>query len=108
MRSNTTIHDEEFAIIAEVEKRTRHDVMAQIHGFGLRAPNAAGIIHLGATSCFVTDNADLMILRDGLSLLLPRLAVVIHKLSDFAQRWKDQPCLGYTHGQPAQLTTVIL
>ena len=106
MRSNIMIQDEEFPIIAEEERRRRHDVMAHVHGFGLKAPSAAGIIHLGATSCYCTDNADLIFLRDGLDLILPRLAVVIQKLSDFARQWKDQPCLGYTHGQPAQLTTV--
>ncbi len=106
MQKHIEIQDEEFPIIAEEERRRRHDVMAHVHGFGLRAPAAAGIIHLGATSCYCSDNADLIFLRDGLDLLLPRLAVVIHKLSDFARQWKDQPCLGYTHGQPAQLTTV--
>ena len=106
MRSNIMIQDEEFPIIAEEERRRRHDVMAHVHGFGLKAPSAAGIIHLGATSCYCTDNADLIFLKDGLDLILPRLAVVIQKLSDFARQWKDQPCLGYTHGQPAQLTTV--
>lgn len=97
--------------------------MAHVHGFGLAAPSAAGIIHLGATSwsalhsmkieriltkdSYVTDNADLIFLRDGLDLLLPKLATVIKKLSDFARKYRDQACLGYTHGQPAALTTVV-
>ena len=106
MREHVNITDEEFAIAAEEERRRRHDVMAHVHTFGQVAPSAAGIIHLGATSCYCTDNADLMFLRDGLDLLLPRLAIVILKLSDFAREYKDLPCLGYTHGQPAQLTTV--
>ena len=70
------------------------------------APAAAGIIHWGATSCYCTDNADLILLRDGLDILIPKLAVVIDKLSQFAQQYKDLPCLGFTHGQPAQLVTV--
>ena len=96
--------------------------MAHVYGFGLAAPSAAGIIHLGATSwsvlllehitwiltmdSYVTDNADLMFLKNGLDLLLPKLATVIKKLSDFARIYRDQACLGYTHGQPAALTTV--
>ncbi|KAF6229198.1 hypothetical protein HO133_007314 [Letharia lupina] len=106
MQSHIIIRDEEFALIEVEEKRRRHDVMAHVHGFGLAAPSAAGIIHLGATSCYVTDNADLIFLRDGLDLLLPKLATVIKKLSDFARKYRDQACLGYTHGQPAALTTV--
>jgi hypothetical protein len=80
--------------------------MAHVHAFGQVAPAAAGIIHWGATSCYVTDNADLIFLRDGLDLLLPKLAVIIHKLSQFALEYKDMPTLGYTHYQPAQLITV--
>ena len=106
MKAHIEIQDSEFALAAEEEKRRRHDVMAHVHTFGLAAPAAAGIIHWGATSCYCTDNADLIILRDGLSLLLPKLASVIHCLSTFAQEHKDLACLGYTHGQPAQLTTV--
>ncbi|CAD0112950.1 unnamed protein product, partial [Aureobasidium uvarum] len=85
---------------------SRHDVMAWVHTYGLCAPAAAGIIHWGATSCYVTDNADLVLMRDGLDLLLKKMATAIDKLSAFAMQWKDQPCLGYTHLQPAQLTTV--
>ena len=106
MNANVNIKDEEFAVAAEEEKKRRHDVMAHVHTFGLAAPAAAGIIHWGATSCYCTDNADLLICRDGLDILLPKLATVVDKLSKFAQEYKDLPCLGYTHGQPAQLTTV--
>lgn len=98
--------DEDFQVAAVEEKRRRHDVMAHVHAFGQRAPAAAGKIHLGATSCYVTDNADLIFLRDGLSLLLPKLAKCIRKLSDFAAEYKSLPCLGFTHGQPAQCITV--
>ncbi|KAM0797102.1 putative adenylosuccinate lyase Ade13 [Usnea florida] len=106
MQAHVTIKDSEFALIEEEEKKRRHDVMAHVYGFGLAAPSAAGIIHLGATSCYVTDNADLIFLKTGLDLLLPKLATVIKKLSDFARIYRDQACLGYTHGQPAALTTV--
>jgi adenylosuccinate lyase len=80
--------------------------MAWVHTYGLCAPAAAGIIHWGATSCYVTDNADLVLMRDGLDMLLGKMATAIDKLSAFAMQWKDQPCLGFTHLQPAQLTTV--
>jgi adenylosuccinate lyase len=106
MKAHVMIQDEEFAVAAEEEKRRRHDVMAHVHTFGLAAPAAAGIIHWGATSCYCTDNADLILLRDGLDILIPKLAVVIDKLSAFAREYKDLPCLGFTHGQPAQLVTV--
>ncbi len=106
MRAHVTVTDEDMAIAAEEEKKRRHDVMAHVHAFGQVAPAAAGIIHWGATSCYCTDNADLIFLRDGLNLLLPSLATVIHKLSEFARQYKDLPCLGYTHGQPAQLVTM--
>ncbi|OCK81800.1 putative adenylosuccinate lyase Ade13 [Lepidopterella palustris CBS 459.81] len=106
MQAHQVIQDEEFPIAAEEEKKRRHDVMAHVHTFGLRAPAAAGIIHWGATSCYCTDNADLIFLRDGLDILLPKLATVIEKLSTFAKEHKSLPCLAYTHLQPAQLTTV--
>ena len=80
--------------------------MAHVHTYGLAAPKAAGIIHLGATSCFVTDNADLIFLKRGFELLLPKLATCIRKLSDFALKYKSLATLGYTHLQSAQLTTV--
>jgi len=106
MRQHATIEDKEFEVAAVEEKKRRHDVMAHVHTFGQVAPAAAGIIHWGATSCYVTDNADLIFLRDGLNMLLPKLATIIQKLSNFAMRYKDLACLGYTHGQPAQLVTV--
>ena len=80
--------------------------MAHVHTLGKKAPKAEKILHLGATSCYVTDNGDLMIMRDGLDLLLPKLATVISKLKDFALLYKDLPCLAYTHGQSAQPHTV--
>ncbi|KAF1973184.1 putative adenylosuccinate lyase Ade13 [Bimuria novae-zelandiae CBS 107.79] len=106
MKEHQIIQDEEFKVAAEEEKKRRHDVMAHVFAFGEKAPAARGIIHWGATSCYCTDNADLIFLRDGLDLLLPKLATVIEKLSTFAKEYKDLPCLGYTHLQPAQLTTV--
>ncbi len=106
MKANVEIKDEEFEAAAEEERRRRHDVMAHVHVFGQAAPAAAGIIHWGATSCYCTDNADLIILKSGLDLLLPKLAMVVQKLTSFAKQYKDLACLGYTHGQPAQLTTV--
>lgn len=106
MRASATMTDKDFEIAAVEEKRRRHDVMAHVHAYGLSAPAAAGIIHWGATSCYCTDNADLIFLRDGLDLLLPKIATCIKKLADFADEYKSLPCLGYTHGQPAQLTTV--
>ena len=106
MKAHVTIQDNEFEVAAAEEKRRRHDVMAHVHTFGIVAPAAAGIIHWGATSCYCTDNADLILLREGLDILLPKLVVVIDKLSSFAREHKDLPCLGFTHGQPAQLVTV--
>ena len=106
MRDNIQITDESFTVAAEEEKRRRHDVMAHVHAFGQVAPKAAGIIHLGATSCYVTDNADLIFIRDALDLILPKLAKVINNLSQFAVEHKALPTLGYTHYQPAQMITV--
>lgn len=106
MEAAKVMSDEDFKVAAVEEKRRRHDVMAHVHAFGQRAPAAEKIIHWGATSCYVTDNADLIFLRDGLDILLPKLAKVISKLSQFALEQKATPCLGYTHGQPAQLITV--
>lgn len=91
---------------AEHEKRLRHDVMAHIHALGDVAPGCRDIVHLGATSCYVTDNADLILMREGLTQLCETLAAVIGALATFAVRWKDEPTLGFTHFQPAQLTTV--
>ncbi|KAF2117765.1 putative adenylosuccinate lyase Ade13 [Lophiotrema nucula] len=106
MKDHQVIQDDEFKVAAEEEKKRRHDVMAHVHAFGLVAPAASGIIHWGATSCYCTDNADLIFLRDGLDILLPKLATVIEKLSAFAKEYKSLPALAYTHLQPAQLTTV--
>ncbi len=88
------------------EKECRHDVMAHVYGFGLAAPKAAPIIHLGATSCYVTDNADLIIFREALKLIAGKVACVITRLADFAKKYKKLPTLGFTHFQPAQPTTV--
>ncbi|MBC8107913.1 MAG: adenylosuccinate lyase [Anaerolineae bacterium] len=100
------LDDIDFDLAADWEKRLRHDVMAHVHTFEQVAPAAKGIIHLGATSQYVVDNADLIIMREGMKLLATRLARTIAALLDFAMRWKDLPTLGYTHFQPAQLTTV--
>jgi adenylosuccinate lyase len=104
MRANLDKID--FKAVAAYEKRFRHDVMAHVHAFGDVAPAAKPFIHLGATSAFVTDNADLILMRRGLNLLRDRLLDVLRSLAAFAERWRDQPTLGYTHLQPAQLTTV--
>src|SRR2546421_7989537 len=100
------LDDIDFARAADWEKRLRHDVMAHVHTFEEAAPAAKGIIHLGATSQYVVDNADLIIMRDAMKLLCSRLANAIDALGTFAQKWKDLPTLAYTHFQPAQLTTV--
>lgn len=100
------LDDIDFQAAAAYEKRFRHDVMAHVHAFGDACPPARDIIHLGATSCFVTDNADLILMKEGLELLKTQLVAVIRQLADFARRWKDLPTLGYTHFQPAQLVTV--
>ena len=88
------------------EKEVRHDVMAHVYAYGLEAPSAAGIIHLGATSCYVTDNADMIIYRDALEYIRNEVKAVIKNLADFADEYKALPTLGYTHYQPAQLVTV--
>merc|ERR1719147_85455 len=100
------LHTIDFKLAAEEEKKVRHDVMAHVHTFGVACPKAAPIIHLGATSCYVGDNADLIMLKDGLEIILPKLARVISRLANFAKEYKDMPTLGFTHLQPAQLTTV--
>ncbi|MDQ6829946.1 MAG: adenylosuccinate lyase [Gemmatimonadota bacterium] len=96
----------DFEKAAAFEKRFRHDVMAHIHAFGEDAPLARPFIHLGATSAFVTDNADLIIMRRGLELLRAKVTDTLRALAAFAARWRAEPTLGYTHLQPAQLTTV--
>ena len=98
--------DMDYDCVRRREKEVRHDVMAHVYAYGQVAPSAAGIIHLGATSCYVTDNADLILYRDGLRYLRGELLKVIANLSDFADRYKALPTLGYTHYQPAQLVTV--
>jgi adenylosuccinate lyase len=98
--------DIDFAAAAAYEKKLRHDVMAHVHAYGDVCPTARPIIHLGATSCYVTDNADLLLMREGLQLLARRLAAVIDQLATFAQEHRELACLGFTHMQPAQPTTV--
>ena len=88
------------------EKLVRHDVMSHVYAYGQQCPEAEAIIHLGATSCYVGDNTDVLILRDAANLILRKCAQVLRNLSAFARQYKDLPCLGYTHLQPAQLTTV--
>ncbi|GME71430.1 unnamed protein product [[Candida] boidinii] len=106
MSKNLIISDEEIEDAKKEEAIVRHDVMAHVHTFGKTCPAAAGIIHLGATSCYVTDNADLIFLRDAYDILIPKLVNVINRLAKFAYEYKDLPVLGWTHFQPAQLTTV--
>ncbi len=100
------VDDIDFEAAAAYEKKLRHDVMAHVHAWGDQCPTARPIIHLGATSCFVTDNTELIQLRDSLLLIRRRLVGVIDKLADFARSYRDLPCLGFTHMQPAQPTTV--
>jgi adenylosuccinate lyase len=96
----------DFAAANQYERRLRHDVMAHVHAYGDVCPTARPIIHLGATSCYVTDNTDLLLMREGLQLLAARLATVIDRLANFAVEYRELPCLGFTHLQPAQPTTV--
>jgi adenylosuccinate lyase len=100
------LDDIDYKKAARYEKKFRHDVMAHVHTFGDVAPKAAPIIHLGATSCYVGDNADLIIMREGLGILAGKLAAVIDRLAKFAKQHRAVPTLGFTHYQPAQLTTV--
>ena len=93
--------DVNFEVAQEREKQVRHDVMSHVYAYGQQCPNAAGIIHLGATSCYVGDNTDVLILRDASKLVLKKAAQVLRNLSAFARQYKDLPCLGYTHLQPA-------
>jgi adenylosuccinate lyase len=104
MERNITNID--FELAAQEERKRRHDVMAHVHTFAQCCPKAAPIIHLGATSCYVGDNTDLIVIRDGLDLCLPKVARCIQRLAKFAEEYKDLPTLGFTHFQPAQLTTV--
>ncbi len=100
------LDDIDFEAVAVYERRFRHDVMAHVHAFGDAAPAAHKFIHLGATSAFVTDNADLILMRRGLGLLRGRVVRVLRVLATFARHWRAEPTLGYTHLQPAQPTTV--
>jgi adenylosuccinate lyase len=100
------VEDIDFARAADYERRLRHDVMAHIHTYGDACPQARDILHLGATSSFVTDNTDLLLMREALTMLRGRLVGVIDALARFAERWRDLATLGFTHFQPAQLTTV--
>ena len=100
------LEDIDFKAAAEFERKFRHDVMAHVHAFGDAAPAARPFIHLGATSAFVTDNAELILMREGLALLRARAVSVLGALAAFARKWKSEPTLAYTHLQPAQLTTV--
>src|SRR5262249_10206185 len=100
------VDDIDFAQADRYEREKRHDVMAHIHAYGDVAPSAREIIHLGATSCYVTDNTDLLLMREGLTMLRDRLVGLIDALATFAERWRHQPTLGFTHFQPAQPTTV--
>lgn len=88
------------------EKEVRHDVMSHVYAYGLLSPEAKGIIHLGATSCYVGDNTDIIIMRDALILIKKKIVTVLNHLKEFALKYKDMPTLGFTHYQPAQLTTV--
>ena len=100
------VEDIDYECVAAREKEVRHDVMAHVYAFGKAAPSAAGIIHLGATSCYVTDNADLILYREALRYLRGELLGVLANLRDFALKYRSLPTLGYTHYQPAQLVTV--
>lgn len=100
------INDIDYEVASEREKLVRHDVMAHVYTYGLVCPEASGIIHLGATSCYVGDNTDIIVMRDALKVVRRKLINVIANLSDFAMKYKAMPCLAYTHLQPAQLTTV--
>ena len=100
------ITDINYEVAEEREKLVRHDVMSHVYAYGKQCPKAAGIIHLGATSCYVGDNTDVIIMRDALQLVKKKLVNVINNLAKFADEHKSQPCLAYTHLQPAQLTTV--
>ncbi len=102
----SAVDDIDFAKAADYEHQLRHDVMAHVHAYGDCCPSAKGIIHLGATSCYVTDNTDLLLLRDSLQLVRTRLVAAIDQLAKFAAEYRDLPCLGFTHLQPAQPTTV--
>lgn len=96
----------DFAAAEKREKEVRHDVMSHVYAYGQVCPEAAGVIHLGATSCYVGDNTDIIIMRDAMKVIHRKAVNVLANLADFAQKYKNMPCLAYTHLQPAQLTTV--
>lgn len=98
--------DINYDVAEKREKEVRHDVMSHIYAYGQQAPKAKPIIHLGATSCYVGDNTDIIVMRQGMELVRDKLCTVIQLLADFADQYKQIPCLAYTHLQPAQLTTV--
>ena len=100
------VEDINYDVARKREKEVRHDVMSHVYAFGVQCPKAAGIIHLGATSCYVGDNTDIIIMNEALSLVKKKLVNVIDKLAQFADKYKDLPTLGFTHFQPAQPTTV--
>ncbi|MCI0335909.1 MAG: adenylosuccinate lyase [Planctomycetes bacterium] len=100
------VDDIDFATADKYERKLRHDVMAHVHAYGDQCPLARPIIHLGATSCYVTDNTDLILIRESLQMLAGRLAAVIIALADFAKQYRNLPTLSFTHLQPAQPTTV--
>lgn len=104
MKAN--VENIDYDVVAKREVECRHDVMAHVYEFGTKCPAAKPIIHLGATSCYVTDNTDVILMREGLRLVKQKLLLVINNLKEFALKNKDVTCLGYTHFQPAQLTTV--
>ena len=98
--------DINYDVAEEREKLVRHDVMSHVYAYGVQCPNAKGIIHLGATSCYVGDNTDVIIMTEALRIVEKKLVGVIRTLSDFARKYKDLPTLAFTHFQPAQPTTV--
>jgi adenylosuccinate lyase len=100
------MYDIDFALAAKKESEFRHDVMGHVHAFGTQAPSAMPVIHLGATSCYVGDNTDLVQIRESLKIIKRKLIKVMAVLKDFALKYRDLPTLGFTHYQPAQLTTV--
>ena len=100
------VDDINYEVAIEREKLVRHDVMSHVYAYGQQCPKAAGIIHLGATSCYVGDNTDIIVMRQGLELVRKKLVGVLAKLAHFAKEYKDMPCMAYTHCQPAQPTTV--
>lgn len=104
MKAN--VNNIDYDIVSKREKECRHDVMAHVYEFGTKCPKAKPIIHLGATSCYVTDNTDIIIIKKALGIIKKKLIAVINNLAKFANTYKQIPCLGYTHFQPAQLTTV--